>query len=223
MNFIETLKSVGGVKPCPTCYGIAYKSGDWMVQGKQPNCIQCHGTGSILDLAPLLARPKELFEPVRDLISDWAMDGHNGLLEWDAWLKHTTEGKNIHVVGPRPTLTYEVARQLGGTAVVAEPKYGIEWIKDADEESGRRPSCLRQGYRLSLPIPPDATVLFVTDRVDEKELSAVMEATMTSAPKGKPYKFLTCVLALVSHIGQYQFPDPENTVWPVIAMHQEKP
>ena len=237
MKFIETLQAVGGVKPCPCCSGTGT-----MMTASDPSkpllsssqkCSECHSTGRFLDLAPLLAKPMGLRQMVDSLlfkchmsipcefppvaINDKAPLGYSVHEEYHYY---PCGNLNVHVVGPRPTLTYEVARQLGGTAVVAEPKYGIEWIKDADEESGRRPSCLRQGYRLSLPIPDSATVLFVTDRFDESEMMSIMNSATSS---GK-FTVLPYILSLVwdgKEMPLHAMTGKET--FKVISLHQEKP
>jgi hypothetical protein len=221
MNFIETLKSVGGVKPCPNrkkAEGVLYEGpADFSC-----SCPKCHGTGQILDLNLLLAKPKELELVLREHLTFLRMT--------DAHVAMPSDTGTLYVIGPQRahSLVYEVARQLGGTAVVAEPVQTIVETR-AELLDGKRiigvekgPTIIqKEGYRLSLLIPPDATVLFVTDRVDEKELSAVMEATMTSAPKNKPHEFLPYVLALVSDRDEWEFPDPEKTKWKVISLHKE--
>jgi hypothetical protein len=53
----------------------------------------------------------------------------------------------------------------------------------------------KKRYRLSLPIPPDATVLFVTDRFDEKEMKEIIGATDEAAVGSKG--FLPYILCLV--------------------------
>jgi hypothetical protein len=239
MDFIEQLKLVGGVKPCPKCKRTerALSLVDLpMPEPGMPGCELCNSTGTVLDLAPLLARPELLDRKVGDLCYRFIEDDKK---EYYANREKNGYGhypqphrfKNLIVVGPQRanSLVYEVARQLGGTAVVAEP---IEVMFDCktcthkhENDCGgcvikRKYGVLK--YRLSLPIPPDATVLFVTDRVHQKEMYAIMEHVMTSVPKDKPHKFLPYLLALVSEYAKWEFPDPEETQWQVISLHKER-
>jgi len=204
-DFIETLRSVGGVKPCP-CFTLE-GSGDVITCTPVSHCPNCHGTGSIIDLAPLLAKPKELEDCVKELIP----------------LFNPPVYPSPHVVGPQRahSLVYEVARQLGGTAVTVKPEEPI--LKDIFADMKRRGLCYdadleikvnaARGYRLSLPIPPDATVLFVTDKTDEQEIKAIIN--LVTKP-GNNTHTLPYVLALVS--------DKQAIAgFKVISLHQEKP
>jgi hypothetical protein len=201
MTFIETLKSVGGVKPCPSCAGGYIPH----LNRKEELCSNCHGKSYTLDLAPLLAKPRLLKELIGELLYT-EIDGESLLKKW-----YTPDTRDdLYIVGPQraSNLVYEVARQIGGTAVVSIPIYDDGDVVD--------------GYRLSIHISPDATVLFVTDRLGEQELTDVMCATMKTAPKDKPHKFMKEVLMLVSRIGFWQFPNPERTSWKIISLHQER-
>jgi hypothetical protein len=207
MDFIETLKSVGGVKPCPS------------IKQETDNChlgCQCHGTGQTLDLAPLLAKPDKLHLPVRQLIHE---------------IVTNEEFDEIVIIGPQraSNLVYEVARQLGGTAVVAEPEYGLRGNPKGN--MAFPPIIAMTGYRLSLPIPPDATCLFVTDKVDEKEMSDVVLAVV---PDPCSFRFaggtvLPYVLALVggsdklviaAHVSSPQGFIPSSLL-SIISLHKE--
>jgi hypothetical protein len=171
-DFIETLRSVGGVKPCQ--YGCPISTG---AVEYNKCCPDCHGTGQVIDFAPLLAKPKELGECASELWTKLACQ-HMAEMVTDRVLAHEMKVQpsevssvfpgNRFVVGPQRahSLVYEVARQLGGTAVVAEPVQTIELeaggTVDVPDDYGIRTT----GYRLSLPIPPDATVLLATDMMD---------------------------------------------------------
>ena len=224
MTFIETLKSVGGVKPCLKCSGTGdrFRLGDG-----QDRCNDCEGTGKILDLAPLLARPKELGECVEKLVI--------------AQLPHTQPNHGLAIVGPQRahSLVYEVARQLGGTAVVMIEDIEIaetttKIMVDDVEDVVTRKVVERQGYRLSLPIPPDATVLFVTDRMDEGEFREVARALTLGTD---PMTILPYLLCLIGG-GEVEFRKPvtmgDSSMWgkyadklpktlKIISLHQEKP
>jgi hypothetical protein len=225
-DFIEQLKSVGGVKPC-CCIGVE-PVGDYA----PAVCCLCHGTGQILDLAPLLAKPKELMYIVQQLVFKKWMEDESMTFN---------DLKSFAVVGPQRaySLVYEVARQLGGTAVVAEPEFVPFDFKrmlqpielrssDADDEVWNRvreagASVVKSSgkYRLSLPIPPDATVLFVTDRFDMGEMQQVTGCM-------KERKLLPYILCLVSGASELLVEGTEPWIqgsnnFKVISLHQEKP
>jgi len=243
MNFIETLKSVGGVKPCPDCKGCGKIDSDF---GNIVPCLNCHGTGQALNFAPLLAKPGALSVYVEVMLKSL---GYN----WHArWFK--IEQPKV-IVGPQRahSMVYEVSRQLGGTAVVAERCLPDEAVKFAHQvemdlsaieseilshDGTKRifsewscPAHTKKwakdlqsiGYRLSLPIPPDATVLFVTDRVDEKEMDQVIHATW-NPDMGTPFPtILPYILALISSTETYRLPWINEKGFKVISLHQEKP
>jgi hypothetical protein len=223
MNFIETLKSIGGVKPCSKCQLLVFtpetpkEARDRMRKKSAEDCPDCHGTGQILDFAPLLASTKHLSQWMSVLrLTMPPIPGH---------------GENICVVGPQraSNLVYEIARQLGGTAVVVEP------IHDTVERTGSMPSVPAiyvegnswvftdiTGYRLSMPIPPDATVLFVTDRYDWEEMRNLI-GLMDGLDKVLPY-----VLTLIGVQEDVEFVcqtshGPNESTFKVISLHQEKP
>jgi hypothetical protein len=254
MKFIETLKSIGGVKSClhgcptPEMAEEIDTDYDYNIYG----CPKCHGTGQILDLAPLLAKPEELTLLVRLQIQEWL---HGSMLydiphvcdcPWD-WLdeEQVQEGlrkmwPNLHIVGPQRAgnLVYEVARQLGGTAVVAVPITEFVQSKNVDlrppdhpEWAPSHPYMPKPGYRLSLPIPTDATVLFVTDRIADFEeyMTPILRAVMPFKREGPvPYALavLPYVLTLVSstpspYMSKWDAAEP-RIEWKIISLHKEK-
>ena len=160
MNFIETLKSIGGVKPCPNCGGTHRA---FMNDPPGFRCDDCKEDGTILDLSPLLAKPLLIKDFVGYLLHTlYQIDGETVLKKWYA----LDTRDNLYIVGPQraSNLVYEVARQLGGTAAVTRETYDMDKIT-------------RQEF--SLPIPNNATILFVTDIVDmkhEKELMGIAKA-----------------------------------------------
>jgi RNA polymerase subunit RPABC4/transcription elongation factor Spt4 len=234
-NFIETLKSVGGVKPCNELHRdgqvIDLKTGVQIVPSATGDdcCPVCHGTGTVLDLAPLLAKPDKLNEVATELLS--LVSRYSG----QTW-------RHIHIVGPQRahSLVYEIARQLGGSAVVIiEEETSICPRCGEDTKSVHTP-CHRinerfEYYHLSLPIPDNATVLFVTDRLDEKEMREIIGITdeVVKGSKG----FLPYILCLVSGLAELTIerewiggvcPDGLQSrfyvpkVFKVVSLHQEK-
>lgn len=224
MNFLETLRSVGGVKPCP-CGGIGRPT---VMFGREVDardlkrmCPNCHGTGQILDLAPLLAKPRMLVEHVHELIERkesgiWKMVKKKADFSTDNYeVGNVYDDPSIFVVGPQRahSLVYEVARQLGGSAVVAEPTTEMREI-----EQGLCEGLLElriTGYRLSIPILPDATVLFVTDRLDEQEMQSVMQCV------SNPIRWLPYILAIVSNQDTLEGGPRGMESMKIIALHKE--
>ena len=235
MNFIETLRSVGGVKPCPipndpeqaldiACAAcgkaISFSKGEVYRTWCSYVCYD-HAEG-VLDLAPLLAKPKELRVPVEHLIHTKCPGATDDV---DTFAVRYYDSKNIHVIGPQraSNLVYEVARQLGGMAVVVEP------IRETVEKTCTMPVvpavCVEGdswaftdtiGYRLSLPIPDDATVLFVTDRLDEKEMQEITQCV------SNPIRWLPYILALVSDRDELVDGPRGAERQRVIALHKER-
>jgi hypothetical protein len=246
MNFIETLKNLGGVKPCPTT--------EWVGEGDIKTarvCRICHGTGTVLDLAPLLAKPDKLRDCVNEFLlkikekaecpkcgglkKEMTIDGPLPCMQCNGAGYLYVYPVTPYVIGPQRAgnLVYEVARQLGGTAVVAEEVIEVQSIS---ADAGCEPPednevvvyndtfagdhCFRQltKYRLSLPIPDNAMVLFVTDRVDNQEMLSCTRTLYEGdgAPEfGWARKILPYVLALVST------EDTVDSKWKVISMHKE--
>jgi hypothetical protein len=203
VNFIETLKSVGGVTPCDCCNvdsAVLYI----------PLCSVCHNTGHLLDLTPLLANTGELTDVTNELLK---MAGFvPAVCEkcHEVWLKPFVP---IVVVGPQraSNIVYEVARQLGGTAVVSFDTG--ETVSDFTERASyflksdghaRNLKPPKQNYRLSLPIPDNATVLFVTDWLDVSEMKSIAECV-----KANVLPYLLCLVTDHSREG-------------VIALHYDE-
>jgi hypothetical protein len=205
MNFIETLRSVGGVKPCDGCTNGKYTIGGVESPAEQAVCGLCHGTGRIIDLAPLLAKPKDLERLLPTLLY-----GNEQLKEELVCNEREVAVHELGwcVVGPQRahSLVCEVARQLGGTAVVAEPKYAVrikERFLTKNGEVSRilyetvsldMTEAVRDGYHLALHIPDTATVLFVTDRVDEIEFYQVLRAVTLGTNPKVILPFLLCLI-----------------------------
>jgi hypothetical protein len=252
MNFIETLRSIGGVKSCPNCetlraslvekYGVKPSANQSIIDGLSE--CSCHGTGQILDLAPLLAKPKELEDCAKYLVMKLPEVNEilqkaliNPKKDAESWAGQTRPFENLSVVGPArcTTFGYEVARQLGGTAVVtkvlAEKKNcSVCGMPYAFNEDGLHSLCECPSghavdasvYSLSLPIPDGATVLFVTDKIDEKEIRQMVGCV-------KERKLLPYVLCLISQ-GNPELSVEVTEPWivngnnfSVISLHQEKP
>lgn len=115
MSFLETLKAVGGVKPCSKCCdadgSAKYPCGvGKYIDHKNQDvvCPACHGTGQILDLAPLLAKPKALRDVVECLIHRQVPGGN----DVDTFAVRLFDEKNLYVIGPQRahSLVYEIAR-----------------------------------------------------------------------------------------------------------------
>ena len=215
-NFIGALESVGGAKRCPMCCeadgSALYPCGVGKYidpRNQDQICKHCHGTGQILDLAPLLAKPRCFLPMVSELIEkaeQWSVCGNVSLVG-----QIYEAPQPLYVVGPQraSNLVYEISRQLGGSAVVygrdaAETKRQWE-AGDFDPD----------GERLLGDIPPDATVLFVTDRFDEAEMASVTDSV------NNPIRWLPYVLTLVSSKDVLHGPRGADELR-VISLHQEK-
>lgn len=220
MDFIETLRSVGGVKPCPTCEGrgklsLASLRSQEERMPSEP-CTDCHGTGQVLDLAPLLADAGgELIDVAHSLLGMAGFESGSCSVCHEVWSKPKD---HIVVVGPQraSNIVYEVSRQLGGTAVVAQDEYVPDEVYTSVTGRSNHACYQRKGYRLSLPIPESVTVLFVTDRMDEKEMATITDSVHN------PIRWLPYVLTLVSNKDTLHGPRGADEL-KVISLHQEKP
>jgi len=198
MDFLETLRSVGGVKPCSICpppmpsargINLIKEGTDRVIEGPKslpenmsnPSCSSCHGTGQVLDLAPLLAKPIILATVVHDLF--FKNDDSPHSLSIAHVISEHRSRDTFHIVGPQRTsnLIYEVARQLGGTAVIV---YSVSHMHpDADLEKN---NVSHVHTAPSLPIPPDSTVLFVTDRLSDE--TAVVQRSISVTTGGNAFE-----------------------------------
>ena len=219
MNFIETLNNVGGVKPCPTCED---NGGPFIEEGDDTYvCENCHGTGHIIDLSPLLAKPSKLADVVISLLIKGPIDGIPARNITDLLVSKSLVGvpdkmefcgdRSIYIVGPQRahSLVYEVSRQLGGNAVV------VEFYPRDDYEP-----------TLSFPIPSDATVLLVTDKVNEKEMIEVVKTTIPDVLSHRTTggRVLPYVLSLISSTHELIIPADKNFVagsLSIISLHKE--
>ena len=204
MNFIEKLKSVGGVKLCSKCAGGYIQH----INREAELCNSCHGKTYTLDLSPLLAKPNELEYVVKEFIHQYS---------WGPtcaeWVVECCKAVNsLYVVGPQRahSLVYEVARQLGGCAVVAEPRY--ECTPDGPDSSWSW-SMKLSSYRLSLPIPDSATVLFVTERWDTQEMSQVNMAVRAGEARFSILAYILCLVSSEKHFDGLE----------IVSLHQETP
>ena len=238
MDFLETLKQLGGIKPCEKCGGSTYEFAT-----DRPG-IKCHfcKDGAVIDLAPLLAKPYMLDRYATMLLYNSGVLSDRELMNLIDDGATSLAGKSvrtIRVVGPQRahSLVYEVARQLGGTAMVAERIVEVNLIT-ADEglvapedesiaefnDTYSGDVCMRKLYRYRLfsIVPDNATILLVTDKLVEKEMNEVYREAHCGVLDVLPY-----ILCLVG-------PDHEldkTTQWKdgnwiggfkVVSLHQEK-
>lgn len=162
-------------------------------------CDICHGFGRTIDLAPLLSKPWALSDFASTLVEKAGFKVMFGVAQ-------SVDARNICVVGPQRahSLLYEVARQLGGSVVTANEDFKWEVVdtfdsgyEDIVQQMNHRGETYRigrkrSGYRLSVPVPESAKVLFVTDILDVREMKAITAAV------GPHEGVLPCVLCLVS-------------------------
>jgi len=213
-DFIEVLRSVGGVTPCING-GENEKPWHKDDQGRTA-CVVCHGAGRVINLALLLAKPKELEECVKELWTKLSCQ-HVAEVVTDRVLAcqmkvqptstTTVFPGDRYIVGPQRahSLVYEVSRQLGGTAVVC--KDFKEYIPSTMK--------LSEPYRLSIPVPDNAMVLFVMDKFGANNLEE-FKATINTVEHGRAIHILPYILCLVST----EFKN--ETIYKVISLHQEK-
>ena len=218
MNFIETLKSVGGGEPCQKCEGVGQYDGPPTKRNSigGGTCEVCHGNGTVLNLAPLLAKPSCLIDLVTSLLNEVPWSDKPGPCK--AMTGKVFNAPPIYVVGPQcaHSLVYEIARQLGGSAVVTVEQHSHHYAQVGGAEVSIQPymhQC-KITLGLSLPIPPDATVLFVTDRVDEVEMASVTDSV------SNPIRWLPYVLALISNKSILLGPRGAEEL-KIISLHQE--
>lgn len=205
MNFIETLKSVGGFKPCRFCGGTGKTDED---DGKGPLPCECVEE---FDLAPLLARPDHVATVSGLLTVDLFKQIELNKLVGEEVVPEIPFFTNLHVVGPQraSNLVYEVARQLGGTAV------NIGWQRQVYENPALGES-INFVQVLSTPVPESATVLFVTDAFhnDMTEFDNILK--LVSKSKKLPY-----ILCLVNFSGADGITDAKIGRADIISLHKE--
>jgi hypothetical protein len=224
MNFIETLKNIDSVKTCDSCNGSGkeYKKqvdagtmAEFMLNEK---CWRCKGTGQILDLVPLLTKPKKLANVVDELM--WLNCD-------DSIVRSLGDTSNLHVVGPQraSNLIYEVASQLGGTAVVCFPVETILVGHPAIPKSLEDMKWVTMKsvkLSLSLPISPDTTVLFVTDQFDEEEMKTVVGCVK----KRRLLPYILCLVSGAVSKTSVEGTEPwivDSNEFEVISLHCTKP
>jgi orotate phosphoribosyltransferase len=163
MDIIETLKDLSGY--------WKYEGGKYLAKlasGKVSD-VYCN-------LSVLTCRPWLLATAVEDLLI-------NRLEKVvDAAPRRYFHNKNLYVCGPAiggVMLAYEIARQLGGTAIVTEPVYELGrktfseggWSSSEitcsrlKDHAGQKHYVEKTGQQLNHKIPEGATVLFVTDHI----------------------------------------------------------
>jgi uncharacterized protein YbjQ (UPF0145 family) len=140
---------------------------------------------------------------------------------------------NLYVIGPQraSNLVYEVARQLGGAAVVAIEQHSHHFTQ-AGAEISIQPymhQCIITSS-LSLPIPDKATVLFVTDKMDENEMLGIIETTIQSLTIRQVHpgddaavSIFPCVLCLVNQNSNELIRGHTTSGWKqgkIISLHQ---
>jgi len=161
MDILETLTELGGY--------WGYNGGRYLAKltsGKVSD--------TFVNTGVLTCRPKPLANAVESVLHTQV-----GSEDIDTFAVRYFDVPNLYVCGPAMggiTLAYEVARQLGGTAI---------WFDDAGKPSQ--------------PIPKDATVLLVTDRIEHGNRHILTEefADYVAQHLGELRQILPYILCLV--------------------------
>lgn len=201
MNLIETLTRLGGF--------WKYDGGKYLAKLTSGNVSDVFCNTGVLT-----CRPNELEHWIGDLVYAAPLSDNEG-----SWVHDVPD---LYVCGPAMggiTLAYEVARQLGGTAIFTEPKYGLSSdIPAFDELSDfagevcdfyekMRQISVKTGQQLKrFEIPEGATVLFVEDVITTGKSStemvqAVVEEMVKEPNVTKRPTILPHILCLVNRSG----------------------
>ena len=129
--------------------------------------------------------------------------------QWRRNAESLLDVENLYVCGPAMggiTLAFEVARQLGATAIFTEPVYEVDYSAKSMAAGQPMKSAVRKtGQQLKrFEIPEDATVLFVEDVITTgKSTQQMVDAVHRATGKdfGVPGGFLPYVLCLVNRSG----------------------
>jgi len=111
MDILDTLKSLGGY--------WHYEGGKYLAQLTSGKVSDTY-----INAAVLTSSPFYLEDAARNMIRNLRRE----LFPENQIMNLYGHWKNLHVCGPAMggvTIAYEVARQLGGTAVFTEPEYSV--------------------------------------------------------------------------------------------------
>ena len=196
MDLIEKMKELGGY--------WEYAGGRYLAEltsGKVSD--------KFLNTGVLTCRPKPLANAVEHLIHKKCPDATEDV---DTVAVRNFD-KKPYVCGPAfggITLAYEVARQLGGTAIFTEPVY--KTVTTFDMEGDDYPRTVKDGQALKrFKIPEGATVLFVEDVITSGKSTLEMMNAVWATQGDKLFENLPYVLCLVNRSGK-------DHLWPIISL-----
>lgn len=190
MNILDTLKDLNGY---------------WKYDGGKYIAELTSGKVSdkFINCGVLTCRPNYLMDACACLLYDFSRQAkistdYNATFPWeDTIFKGWAKDRKLHVCGPAMggvTMAYEMARQLGGTAIFTEPYV----------HSGRTVKKIQRLKRFE--IPEGATVLFVEDVITTGKSTREMVEAVLQSEDGIKFrrerKILPHVLCLVNRSGE---------------------
>ena len=213
MDLIEKMKELGGY--------WEYAGGRYLAEltsGKVSD--------KFLNTGVVTCRPKSLSYAVQHLIHKPVPDGVEDV---DTFAVRYSYKENTYVCGPAMggvTLAYEVARQLGGTAVFTEPVY--KTVTTFDMEGDDYPRTVKDGQALKrFMIPEGATVLFVEDVITTGKSTLEMISAVRDATEANFLPYVLCIInrsglpSIGRHVKKDQAPDYYTGEITNVLAHQE--
>lgn len=214
MNLIKTLKELGGF---------------WKYEGGRYLARLTSGkvSDTFCNTGVLTCKPGYLKKAVGHLIHKKAPDATDDV-DTVAVRHHDTP--NLYVCGPAMggvTLAYEVARQLGATAIFTEPVYGLEDV-DPIANDGQRMSfqgkLVKKGQELKRFEISDGhkkTILFVEDVITTGQSTIDMiEVVQRAIPRDGTVRLRPFVMCLVNRSGNDRLNMPYGDGWGIVALEE---
>lgn len=151
---------------------------------------------------------------------------------WDSSDEYERQNSvsDLYVCGPAfggITLSYEVARQLGGVSIFTEPVYagGCDVAQSRAESAAGCCAVYKTGQALKrFTVPGRSHVLFVEDVITTgKSTLDMMDAVWAKQDPKQLLRNLECVLCLVNRSGKdyLEFPNKSRERWPIITLANE--
>ena len=129
---------------------------------------------------------------------------------------------DLYVCGPAfggITLSYEVARQLGGVSIFTEPVYSA-----VGGGPGFVSAVQKEGQELKrFTVPNGSHMLFVEDVITTgKSTLEMMDAVWAKQDQSQLLRNLECILCLVNRSGEDHLELPNGDYWQIIALAEEE-
>lgn len=221
-NILDTLRVLKGY--------WKYNGGKYLAELTSGKVSDTYANCSVLTSRPVLTEAVGLSYYARDL-AEMLLSKMDGRMDWTQGSelvdRQNALKKPLYICGPAfggITLSYEMARQLGGVAIFTEkshylmenPSIGKAAIVDTKMELKR------------FAIPEGATILFVEDVITTgKSTREMIEAVAGSLPRShtspdnpNPIEYITSVLCLVNRSGstKLDMPNgPHKGEWGIIS------